>query len=117
MSLLEKYFCQFFQIHACESKPDFHSHAGFTVHLCISESMRFFRCSEDSLDRFLSAVVNVPHSDGVSDVFADFHVIFPKMSADDFDVVFAMRALAEIRTGFAYFRTAFVFTIAFSVSG
>lgn len=86
-----KDLCQLFEIQVRKSKPDLHFHFGHAYHLCISETMMLFCCTEKSLYGFFSFAVQFFAASCVTDIFTYFKVIIPYMLCDHFCVVFTFR--------------------------
>ena len=110
-SLSSQDLCQFLEIHACIRKPDLHLHPGFSVLLCISETMVLFGCSKDPLYGLLPLLVQFLHPQYMTDVLRHLHVWLPYMPGDDFHVVPAGCTLCQVRTAFTDGPTALVFPV------
>ena len=81
------HLCQFLEIHARKCQRDLHLHPSFADHVGVAESVLLLHRSKDSLHRLFPQLIYFLIADGVTDILADIHVIFPYMTGDNLLVV------------------------------
>lgn len=77
--------------------------------------MILFCSSKDSFYGFFSERIQFFHPKSMSDILAYFHVRFPYMSGDRFDMVFASGTLCQIWTRCTTCPAAFIFPVSIPV--
>ena len=88
-----EYVCQFFHVHACVSKPNFHGHLLFAYHSGVSHPVHFLGGTEHSLNGLFSHTVDIFVIQVVTDVLTRFQKILPDVSHGYFLMIPAQSAL------------------------
>lgn len=83
--------------------------------ICISKSVLFFRCPQNSLNGFFSQIIDLFVPQRMTDILCLFHVFFPYMPCHHFHMILTFRTFLQIRAGRAVFSAAFVFLIPITV--
>ena len=92
------FFCQLFEINACERKRSLDLHVRLAILLRVSETVQLLRHRKHSLNCFLPEFVVFSYPVCMSLLLAPFQIIFPDMTRHDLRAALALGTLLTVRT-------------------